>query len=271
MSKREVARRFSMKASGSTLWMSSLGDDFDMPNELFRIAMLFHLDLPVFRNNPARGADGKRLKYDANFADHALTCTSMGGYVIARHNAIAKSLAYFCRQAGALVSIEQRVTFTDQTRVDVTAIFADLTIDLDVSVAHVTASSHLSSAQSAGGVAKKRAKEKMKKHGHINANRYHEFRPFVLESHGRFGTHAIKTVKELAQRIVERDGLPGCRKTYAAIMFEIRRRLSLTLQKSNAAIIAEAMKRSIQKSKGSYSLSSVLPDSDYVADESLMS
>jgi hypothetical protein len=268
MSKLTIARRNSINCSGSTLWMSSLGDDFDMPDHLFRIALMMHTDTPVFKFNPIRGSDGTRLNYKANFVDHALSSKSLNGLNIARHNTIAKTLAYFCRKAGAVVSIEERTCFEDQTRVDVTAVFPRKTLHYDTSVGHPGCQSHVVRAQTPGGVALARGISKIKKHGHMT-DHSNLFSPFVMESYGRFGPYATDTIKFLAQAILANDGLPGCRRNYSAIMYEIRRRFSLSLQKANAALISEAMKRAIKKSKGAFSQSSVLRESEYYVDDLL--
>ena len=101
---------------------------------------------------------------------------------------------------------------------------------MDVSITHPCCESVLSSASVPGGAARVRETTKLRKPGYAERaakEKNATLVPFVMESYGRFGNMASQLLQFVADRLHHRDTLYECDNTIPAILFEMRRNLTM--------------------------------------------
>ena len=239
------ARFHSQAAGEATFWLDSLGDYMSMPESLFRLALAFHLgQIPRGLGIPALCVCGKTLDRDSCM-DHFMVCRKLRGGQILRHDCVVRELARCAVDSGADVQVEpRRVLNYTRSRVDVIATWFDRSELLDVRISHPCAPTYVVRAAAEPGYTARvgeAAKEGKEVYQVMAQGLGGRFSPFVLESHGRFGPAAWKVLCAMAERAADISPFPREDERY--FRYEFARRVSLALQRGNALLLQDALRR----------------------------
>ena len=102
---------------------------------------------------------------------------------------------------------------------------------IDVTVVNPLCPTYIDAAQKPLGACKKRIDEKKTKYKNVIGNKW--FEPMVVESLGGWSSNSYPIFKRIAERAAPRKNM-----TYSAALKDLSTKLSVSLQKSNGAMLS---------------------------------
>ncbi len=250
----DKCRLNAVSVNGANAWITAPPNTWagvEYSNQEFWILQCLHLGSKITPQN----INCMRCKSIMDpYGWHALHCP-FGGDVIRRHNDLRNIIAALFRQAGYVVTIEQRFDLTalvrkqqqlgkavDVSQVEVKGIPGDMKVHeyedghdwyFDVSVVNVMAESYRQQASEQRlYAASSREKSKYDKYKNVP-----HFKPLVIESMGGIGLVLKEVLKECASRLSVRNNVP-----YSVSMHRIRQRLISKLMLHNARMVISSMR-----------------------------
>ena len=168
-----------------------------MPDASFRTAARVRLGIPPNTLAVCRCTCGQALTANPF---HALSCARLhGGVINQRHNWIVRTLATWCRRAGAEASVEPRnLSSRNEMRPDLLVIMGAQHFLIDVTVRNPAAPSHVRLGQTPGRVAAHAESDKRNQYREMAREQGAEFVQFALETFGTIGRAASEFVNKLA-------------------------------------------------------------------------
>lgn len=200
-----------------------------------RLGLLPHDDLPPLC------ACGAPLRDDTS---HFFSCQLLKrGPITVRHDRLVKAVAHGFRAAGAYTQIEYCPVDQKRTRPDLSVVFPEESILVDVVVSHPAAPSRISVAPLA--CARRAEKAKVAKYGDLARSRGSRVLAFAVESYGAFGEHATSIIQLIRRALV---GSPELEED-DAIHALLPQQLAITLQKGNALVSRVGSQRARQAAR----------------------
>ena len=179
------------------------------------------------------------------YGDHALSCKSTGAS-ISKHDDLCDTIATGCEngafQIDKEMSLDGTTTKHDQKnqRREIKNRGGDIVIKkyeggkdlyVDVTVVNPLCQTYIDDAQKPLGACKKRIEEKKTKYKNVIGGKW--FEPMVVESLGGWSSNSYPIFKRIAQRSAPRKNI-----TYSAALKDLSTKLSVSLQKSNGAMLS---------------------------------
>jgi hypothetical protein len=245
---RDKSRLLSTACRAATIYLDTLPScpAFRLGDADFRAALRHQLGVPHL---PANAVDVEcecRQPLRADDPHHAMTCSKLCGVMTLRHNLFVESVRRIAHRAGVASSVEPplrhlpgaraaRAAATPQARGDILlALNEGLTV-VDVSFIHPAATTYVRDAQTAGGAAARRDREKEARYRSADPTGY-KFVPVSVETYGRLGKPALQLLTSLASAaaangVVERD----------RFVENAMRQLSITLRRGNGAMFSRCL------------------------------
>jgi hypothetical protein len=207
---RNLARMHSCACRPASIWLETLplAEPLRLTDSDFIGSMRHRLGLTQLPANApgVRCSCGRHMQ--AGDTDHAMTCRSLAGIVMLRHNNLVGTWRHIISRAGVASTAEpllrslpgfqqSGVVAQDQTRGDILSVLATGVEIADVSVVHPAATTFLQAARVPGGAAAARDQRKRSRYQTADPNGY-AFTPLSHESYGRLGKPAMQFLNTLA-------------------------------------------------------------------------
>jgi hypothetical protein len=243
MAKKPTARAWLARAAtGANYWLTQHPREwlYSIGDIDFVFALRHRLGLPPTdsfpKDCPLKGcATGKTLRIPP---DHCHACRGLRGSVVtSRHNAMLRTVGQLVRDVGAYWWEEPRLFghSIDKRRPDAVVITRNRRYMIDVSVINPTSLGYENKAK---GKAAAREQQKINKYGKLAQAERCQFVPFVVETYGTVGKHALSFLRALAAEagdmVEEQD--EDTKKVEATFLSRSLRAASFALQRGNALV-----------------------------------
>jgi hypothetical protein len=233
----DYSRLISLSSKSSGLWLttSPTTPTLSIPDSNFSISSRLRLGLVPFDDLHLCTCGASLSTHPLHF----LSCILHRPLTTVRHDRLLQLLCRIARTCGIAVQVEPSVG-DGKDRTDGVFFFSSHSSDVDVSVVHPSAPSHIRRAVTALGTASFKEKEKLDLYFLKAQQDGRRFYPFVLESFGAIG----KNAREFIAVLQDEAAAHGVRALYGYKFTDyVLRSISVTLQLGNSYLLTTAAKQ----------------------------
>ena len=229
------SRMNSLHSKGTSSWLKAVPNSkLKKPSDKqFEYSCKFRGGFQMHQNLSPKCVCGSSVD---RFGHHFFSCKKLGSRHV-RHKLVLESVSHRCAQSGLAITMENLIP---QGRTDIAFHNLDSLLSHgDVSITHPCAKTYLDGAAAAAGSASL-ARERVKIEKYVpRLPPNTPFYPLIMESYGRFGKQFQVFLQRISSEFQSRRG------SAALVQFKLNflQDLSCALQKGNAAILDEGLRR----------------------------